>query len=102
MLDVTYDLGPLVLLAGIAACIVLYLRRRRAAPSVAADSAPRFFGLAMLVGIVAWLLGTVIGIYAACSASGAGNLCGLYGVFGVGPMCAGIAIFAYAIVRRRL
>ncbi|GKS59462.1 hypothetical protein YTPLAS18_29890 [Nitrospira sp.] len=48
-------------------------------------------GLAM-VGAVAFVAGAALGIAWFCGSDGAGNLCGLGGIFGSGPLLAGIAI----------
>lgn len=42
------------------------------------------------------MAGTFLGIAVACSPADAGNLCGLMGVYGVGPLLSAAAIFLYA------
>ena len=42
------------------------------------------------------MIGTMLGIVAACSPASAGNLCGLAGVFGIGPLTAALAMVVYA------
>ena len=49
-----------------------------------------------VVGTVAFIAGAALGIAVFCSPDNAGNLCGLGGVFGSGPLLAGIAIAIYA------
>lgn len=96
LLNPAISIGPLVLGLGIltaVVCIALYLRA--GSPRVGA-SLPRFLVLAVVVGFVAFVAGTAIGIWAFCSTPDSGNLCGLGGIFGVGPFLAGIAIGGYA------
>lgn len=67
----------------------LYLRRR---PAVH----PFLYWLAAsAVGIVAGFFGMIKGAELACN-SGAGNLCGLYGVFVTGPITFALAAIAVA------
>ncbi len=96
--DAIIKIGPIVLLAGLVAMIYFYVRYRDGSTSDHTSSAVRYFGIALLVGIFAYIAGAAMGIHAACSPPSVGNLCGLYGVFGVGPWLAGIAIFLYALV----
>jgi hypothetical protein len=56
-----------------------------------------YFGVALLVGIGAYIVGTAIGIYFACSSPTSGNLCGVYGALGVGPLLSGLALVLYGL-----
>jgi hypothetical protein len=49
-----------------------------------------------VVGAVAFIAGAALGIAVFCSSEDAGNLCGLGGIFGSGPLLAGVAIAVYA------
>ena len=92
------SIGPLVLLASLVAMIFLYAK---VPASDRTSSILGYLGAALIVGVLAYLAGAAIGIYAACSSSSSGNLCGLYGVFGIGPLLSGVAIFVYALFWRR-
>jgi len=52
-------------------------------------------GLGVVVA-VAFIAGAALGIAVFCSPEDAGNLCGLGGIFGSGPLLAGVAIAIYA------
>lgn len=96
LLDSAISLGPLVLVLGLStaiACRVVYSFRSERGSRA---SLLRYALILAAVGAIAWVIGTAIGIAAFCSAAGAGNLCGLGGVFGAGPLVAGIAIGGYA------
>jgi hypothetical protein len=56
----------------------------------------RFVAVVLVIGIVAFVAGTAIGIAAFCSTADAGNLCGLGGVFGLGPLLSGLCVGVYA------
>ena len=87
--------GPLVLFAALVVMIYVYVRCRAHAPK-GALSVAGYVGFALGVGVLAYAAGAAIGIYAACSSPNPGNLCGLYGVFGSGPLLSGIALLVYA------
>jgi hypothetical protein len=87
--------GPLTLLAGIVGTLCIYFVYR----SVQEPRLRPFFRYAALstgACVGGYWLGMAIGIAIACMPENAGNLCGLIGVFGVGPLVAGVATFAYA------
>jgi hypothetical protein len=97
---VLFQVGPLAALAGLLATIVLYLVYRKAARL----TFWRYFGLCVLAGVMGYVAGSAVGIGIACSTPKGGSLCGLMGIFGVGPLLAGIAMFAcagYQIARDR-
>jgi hypothetical protein len=56
----------------------------------------RYVLMTLVVGALAYLIGTIAGVWAACSSARAGNLCGLAGVLGVGPILSAIAVVIYA------
>jgi hypothetical protein len=56
----------------------------------------RYVLVVLAIGAVAFIGGSVLGIAAFCSDASSGNLCGLGGLFGVGPMLAGVCIGGYA------
>lgn len=96
LLNPTISIGPIVLGLGLLlaiACIAIYL----VVPGPkTGTSLLRFVVRALAIGIAAFIAGTVIGIAAFCSSASSGNLCGLGGVFGVGPLLSGISIGGYA------
>ena len=52
----------------------------------------KYLLLSLGVGVLAFWTGMAAGIWMACSVANPGNLCGLVGVFGSGPLLAGLAI----------
>jgi hypothetical protein len=96
MLNTAITIGPIVLCLGVLvaiACIVIFHREpglKTGTPLL------RFVVLAFVVGIVSFVAGTALGIEAFCSSESSGNLCGLGGVFGVGPFLSGISVGGYA------
>jgi hypothetical protein len=74
---------------------VFYMTYRRAPEPKRQLTAGRYVALTFLAGALAYVVGTTVGILAACSSANAGNLCGLTGVFGVGPVLAAGAITTY-------
>jgi hypothetical protein len=88
--------GPLVLFLGLVASIVLavvgFVRR--------SNNKARWLGSYVLglavTGAAASFIGTALGIAVFCSSEKMGNLCGLGGVFGSGPLLAGIALAIHA------
>ncbi len=53
------------------------------------------------VGALAFAAGAAAGIWMACSSEASGNLCGLVGIFGLGPLLAGLAISGCAYLMTR-
>ena len=85
--------GPLCALLGVAlaaACLLKQLARGPRA-GVLGHAA---VALALAVG--GWLVGGSLGLWALCAPASAGNLCGLGGVLGSGPLVAGLALAAWA------
>jgi hypothetical protein len=95
--DALFKIGAIALLGGLVATIYFYVSRRKASPPEQAPSFALYFGVAILVGIGAYIVGTAIGIYFACSSPTSGNLCGVYGSLGVGPLLSGLALFLYGL-----
>lgn len=93
--------GPIALLVAVILLAAFYVTYRRAPEPKPQLSAVRYVALALLAGGVAYVVGTAIGIWAACSSANAGNLCGLTGVFGVGPVLAAGAITTYGYLSTR-
>lgn len=95
-MNAVMSIGPIALLAALVAVPIYYLVYRYAPEPKREVSAVRYVLVALAVGAIAYVIGTAIGIAAWCSSPGAGNLCGLGGVFGLGPLLAAVAILAYA------
>jgi peptidoglycan biosynthesis protein MviN/MurJ (putative lipid II flippase) len=89
-------IGPVALLAALISVPMYYLAYRRAQEPKRPRSVARYLLVVLVVGAAAYAIGTVIGIAVACASDTAGNLCGLAGVFGVGPLLAAAAIVLYA------
>ncbi|MCW5624158.1 MAG: hypothetical protein KIT73_05520 [Burkholderiales bacterium] len=95
MFELLNTSGAVALLVGVVAVIYFYTRLGRTAPREHVPSIARYFGVAVLWAVIAFALGAAIGVYAACSTSDAGNLCGLYGFLGTGPLLCGVALFLH-------
>jgi len=54
--------------------------------------------LACALGAILWVPGCKLGINEYCFLDGAGNLCGLAGVFGTGLLAFSLTVLAYAAV----
>ena len=96
---VLFQVGPLAAMAGIVGTILIYFVFPRALEPERQRTFWRYLGASALAGFVGYVAGTAIGIGIACSTPKGGNLCGLMGVFGVGPLLAGISMFSYACYR---
>lgn len=85
------SIGLAILMAGLISAIValaLLLSspgKQRALSRLLIAGALAFFG---------FLIGAWLGVQYFCSPTGAGNLCGLGGVFGTGPFTAGLGLLA--------
>jgi hypothetical protein len=95
-LNLAISVGPIVLGVGLLVAIVCAVVSLRVPSNSRGRPLMRFALAALAVGVAAFVAGAVIGIAAFCSAASPGNLCGLGGVFGVGPFLAGICIATYA------
>ena len=90
------SIAPIVLLAALIAIPIYYVIYRYAPEPKKEVSVVRYVFVTLAVGVAAYVIGATIGIAAACSPASAGNLCGLVGVLGVGPLLAAAAILVYA------
>ncbi|MGE4109903.1 MAG: hypothetical protein AB7E73_04300 [Burkholderiales bacterium] len=94
-------IGPLSLLIGLISVPVYYLVYR-AAPEPKRGLPLLRYALGTLVaGALGFFAGTALGILAGCFVAQAGNLCGLMGVLGLGPLFCGVAmaVRAHVLVR---
>lgn len=90
------SIGPMALLAALIAVPVYFLIYRRAPEPKQQVLAARYVLMTLTVGVAGFIVGAVAGILIACSPEDAGNLCGLAGIFGLGPFLAALAILFYA------
>ena len=86
----------MALLGALVSVPIYYMTYRYAPQPKRQLSVTRYVLTSLLMGALAYVVGTVAGIAAACSQASAGNLCGLMGVFGVGPLSAAVAIISCA------
>lgn len=99
VLNLLIKIGPVVLAMGLIASIALavfgFARR--------GDDKARWLGryilASVMVGIAALFVGAALGIAVFCSSEKMGNLCGLGGVFGSGPLLAGTSLVIHAYRR---
>ncbi len=83
-------------LTGIVATLLLYFIYPRTAGAESGLTFWRYLGASLVAAGIGYGAGAAIGIVVACSTPKGGNLCGLMGIFGLGPLLAGIAMFGYA------
>ncbi len=95
-LQILIYVGPTAMLVGVAFGIYCFARYTTAPTRQRERSLVAYIGISIAVGVVAYIAGAAIGILGACSSASSSNLCGLVGIFGVGPLLAGLAIAAYA------
>lgn len=96
-LNPAISVGPVVFLAGLIVavfCIVIGLVAPGPKRGV---SLPRFALRALVVGLVAFFIGSAVGIALFCASASSGNLCGLGGLFGTGPLLCGVCVGGYAV-----
>ena len=98
--DALFKLGGVALLGGLLATVYFYVSCRKASASGRAPSFALYFGGAFLVALGTYIVGTATGIYFACSGPDSGNLCGVYGALGVGPLLSGLALFLHGLAWR--
>jgi hypothetical protein len=91
--------GPIVLVTSAITLPIFYLLYSRANEPKAPLSLPRYVLSAVVLGLVAFVIGTILGIAAACLPADAGNLCGLVRIFGLGPLIAGLVLLAFGYLR---
>jgi len=98
LLNQVISVGPIVLglgllLAGV--CIAIHLL----APGPKAGDALLGFVLrALAAGAATFIAGAAVGVAVFCASASAGNLCGLGGIFGTGPLLSGVCVGWYALV----
>lgn len=95
-LNTIISIGPLILFAALISVPIYYLTYRYAPEPKKEVSLVRYVLISLSVAVLAYGIGAGVGIAAGCSSESAGNLCGLLGVLGVGPLLAGTAVFLYA------
>lgn len=85
--------GPLCALLGAALAVARLLGRlaRGSRSGVLGHAA-----VALALGAGGWLVGGSLGIWVLCAPASAGNLCGLGGVLGSGPLVAGLVLARWA------
>ncbi len=95
------SVGPAVLLLALILMLVYFLNWRSAPEPKKHLSAGVYVLVSLAAGAAAFLAGAAAGIWLACSSADSSNLCGLVGVFGLGPLFAGVAIWscAYSLTR---
>ena len=96
-LNQVISVGPIVLglgllLAGVSIAIHLLAPGRRVGASL-----PGFILRTLAVGIATFIAGAAVGIAVFCSSASSGNLCGLGGIFGIGPLLSGVCVGWYAL-----
>jgi hypothetical protein len=91
---VLFQVGPLAAAAGFVGALLLHFVWPRA-EGVERRPFWRYFGMCLIAACIGYGAGAAIGIGIACSTPRGGNLCGLMGIFGVGPLLAGIAMFGW-------
>jgi hypothetical protein len=94
-------LGPPVFGLALILLPVFYLSWRAAPEPKKPLSLMTFLLLSLGAGVLAFMVGMATGIFIACSVRNPGNLCGLVGVFGLGPLLSGIVIAGVTYVLSR-
>ncbi|MGB7212347.1 MAG: hypothetical protein WBC97_06915 [Gemmatimonadales bacterium] len=84
---------PLLFIGALIALPILYVSYRNAPGPKQELSVLRYIAVTTTAGVAGFIAGTMAGILAACSSASSGNLCGLIGVFGVGPVVSALSIF---------
>ena len=102
ILSILMKLGPIVFLGALIVLPFLYAHYRSAPLPKKSLSVAQYVFLIFVFGVLAFLIGTFAGITMACEQKNAGNLCGLVGLLGTGPLFSGIAMLLLAtIITRR-
>lgn len=91
-----------MLLAALMSLPIFYAKYRSAPMPKKPLSVAQYLFAIIVFGVLAFFAGSYMGISIACGEESAGNLCGLIGVLGVGPMFCGVAMMltAYVVTRR--
>lgn len=90
-MNVAMSIGLTILVAGLISAIVSL------ALLLSSPGKPRALSRLVIAGALAFfgfLIGAWLGAQYFCSPTDAGNLCGLGGVFGTGPLVAGLGLIA--------
>ena len=95
-LNPVISIGPIVFVLGLLFALACLVLERLAPGSKKGISLLRYVLVVLAIGLVAFVAGTALGIAAFCTTASSGNLCGLGGVFGVGPLVSGLCISGYA------
>ena len=101
-LQIIMKIGPIVFLGALIALPFLYASYRSAPPPKKPPSVAQYVFLIFVFGVLAFLTGIYTGITMACEQKNAGNLCGLVGFLGTGPLFSGIAMLLVATIITRL
>lgn len=99
VLNLLIKVGPVVLLLGLIATTALAVFGCARLGDGRARWLGRYVLGSIVVGVAALFAGAALGIAVFCSSGKMGNLCGLGGVFGSGPLLAGIALAVHACRR---
>ena len=95
-LNLLIKIGPVVLLAGLVVSVaVAAIGFARCADHRLKWLGRYVVGMA-LTGLITMFVGAGLGIAVFCSSAKMGNLCGLGGLFGSGPLLAGMALGVHA------
>lgn len=97
LLNFSMTAGPAMLGFALILLPMFYLSRRSAIAPKKRLPLPFYLFASLGSGVLFYGVGTAAGIGLACSADNAGNLCGLAGFFGLGPLLAGLAIAGTAL-----
>lgn len=92
-MNVLLLVGPLCALLGAALAVARLLGRLARGPRTGVLG---HAVVALALGVGGWLVGGSLGIWALCAPANAGNLCGLGGVLGSGPLVAGLVLARWA------
>jgi hypothetical protein len=95
LLNAAISIGPVVLVLGLMAAIACL------AVQFFAPDRHRLWRRALVtlgIGTLGFVVGAGVGIAFFCSTSSAGNLCGLGGVFGTGPLAAGLCLGGQSVL----
>ncbi len=92
-------IGPIILVVSIIALPIFYFLYLRASEPKASLSILKYVLSAVVLGLVTFVIGTMLGIAAACQPANADSLCALVGFFGSGPLVAGLALLAFGYLR---
>ena len=90
--------GLIAFASGMIACPVDYLRKFQAPR----PPGFRYFGVAVIVAVASYLVGSFAGIGVMCASPSSGNLCGIWGALVTGPLLGGLSLWLYGPAFRRL